>query len=285
MPVGYTPQPRQGTTDDSRCFVLDWPEPRERYVTGLNPVPGVRSIVHHLIVAEIPKDELDQLDGLEGKDGRPGFDCNGQLGNLRGARVLGGSLLGSDYPPGLGTKISPGSKVVLNIHYSTAHGAPAPDQTAVQLKLDDAGRDVKAIPIANPAWLAGDVMRIKAGEKDAVYWYRYQPTLLTRGKPVRLRNVTPHMHYFGSKMTVRIIHKDDRRECLLEIPRWDFGWEQPFWFKDAKPLVDGDELYLECHFDNSAENQKNGQPPRDIAWGGDNQDMCAAFVGFTEGSE
>ena len=42
-----------------------------------------------------------------------------------------------------------------------------------------------------------------------------------------------------------------------------------------------DELYLECHFDNSAANQADGQAPRDIAWGDNDQDMCVGFLAFT----
>jgi hypothetical protein len=74
---------------------------------------------------------------------------------------------------------------------------------------------------------------------------------------------------------VRQIHEDGRRECLLEIPKWHFGWEQPFWFAKPKPFDPGDHLYVECHFDNTS--------GRDIAWGDSNQDMCAAFLNFTGG--
>lgn len=81
---------------------------------------------------------------------------------------------------------------------------------------------------------------------------------------------------------MRRIGSDGTRECLLEIPDWHFGWEQPFWFAEEHLLAADDELYLECHFDNSAANQNNGETPRDIAWGGNNQDMCAAFLSFTQ---
>jgi Copper type II ascorbate-dependent monooxygenase, C-terminal domain len=90
------------------------------------------------------------------------------------------------------------------------------------------------------------------------------------------------MHRFGSKIVVRRISEDQKRECLLEIPKWEFGWEQPYWFAEEKPLGPNDELYIECHFDNSAENQHSGAAPRDFAWGGNNQDMCVAFLSFTQ---
>lgn len=284
MPEPYVPAPPPGTTDENRCFLLDWPLDQEMYVTGMNPVPGERSVVHHLIVGVLEGDSLEDARALSGKDGRPGFDCTKLRGmGLRDFTVLGGSLLGSDFPDGLGRKIPPRSTILLQVHYSLASSPPKADRTKIEFRVDESAHDFLGLAVANLAWLVGDGMRVKAGEKDAVFFYRYEPTLFTKGKVVGLRSVTPHMHAFASKMVVRVVHEDGRRECLLEIPKWHFGWEQPFWFAKPKRFAPGDEIYLECHFDNSAENQPNGQPPRDIAWGADNQDMCAAFVSFTGG--
>ena len=146
-----------------------------------------------------------------------------------------------------------------------------------EMKLDDTGRDFRSIPVANPVWLASGAMKIAAGEKDATFWYRYAPRPMTKYKRAYLQSVTPHMHYFGTKMVVRIIRKNDDRECLLEIPKWTFGWEQPFWFAEQKVLEPGDDLYVECHFDNSASNQRPGEEPKELWWG-DDLEMCIATV-------
>jgi hypothetical protein len=283
MAEPYTPEPRSGTTDDVRCFVADWPMDEPVYITGLRPVPGAREVVHHLVVAAVLPDSVDEVMARDGADGRPGFDCQGGFGDLdwRDVRVLGGSLLGGDFPRGIGAKVEPGSKIVLNIHYSTAK-ATAADQTKVEMRIDASAQEAKGIALANPAWMVGGAMSIDAGEKDAVFFYRLEPDLFTGDDAVDLQSITPHMHYFGSKIVVRALHEDGSKSCLLEIPRWEFGWEQPFWLSEPKRLGPDDELYIECHFDNSAENQPDGKPPRDIAWGGGNQDMCAAFLSFTE---
>jgi hypothetical protein len=80
------------------------------------------------------------------------------------------------------------------------------------------------------------------------------------------------------------LRDDDSRQCLLEIPKWYFGWEAQYWFQRPIVLEPDDEIYVECHFDNSAKNQKNGQAPRDIGWGEENQEMCAGFLAFVEGA-
>jgi hypothetical protein len=282
MSEPYTPAPPEGSSDDVRCFVADWPLAERKFVTGLAPEPGNHAIVHHLIVGVVPAGEADELEALDDADPRPGFDCGGGFGGLRQVQALGGSLLGADYPDGLGRPVEPGSKIILNVHYSTARAAPTPDLTRVLFKLDDDAREFKGLAIANPAWLVDDAMRVEAGDPDAVFWYHYQPTLFTRGKKVWLRSVTPHMHEFGSKIVVRVIRAGGERVCLLEIASWDFGWEQGYWFAEPVELAPDDELYLECHFDNSAANQPAGRAPRDFAWGGNDQDMCAAFLNYTE---
>lgn len=281
MPEPYVPAPKSGT-DDNRCFILDWPLTEATYITGLAPRPGVRSEVHHVILAVLEGDALKEAQERDAADPLAGFDCGGGLGDLRDIVVLGGSVQGGDLPRDLGARVEPGGKLVLNIHYSTLQApTPLPDQTSIDFRLSPTAREAAGIPIANPAWLVGDSMEVKAGDADAVYFYKYRPTLLTRGQPVKLQGITPHLHTFASRISVRILRATGESECLLEIPRWRFGWEQPFWLENEVTLSPEDEVYVECHFDNSEANQPPGQAPRDFAWGGNGQDMCAAFIAFT----
>jgi hypothetical protein len=283
IPEPYTPRPPRGSTDDTRCFVLDWPLTQTAFITGMDPRPGNRAVVHHLIVATLDEDAAKLALAKQAEDDLPGFDCNGGLGEFTGVKPVGGSLLGGDIPRGLGARVEAGSRILLNVHYSTARApADVSDRTALDFKLEPEAREAKGVPIANPAWLVGGAMKIPAGEKDAVFFYRFNPRLLTGGKRVRLQAVTPHMHAYASRITVRVLKAAGGTQCLLEIPDWEFGWEQPFWFAEELVLEPEDELYLECHFDNSAENQPPGQSPRDISWGDNNQDMCAAFITYTE---
>jgi hypothetical protein len=59
--------------------------------------------------------------------------------------------MGSDYPNGIGTRIEPGSKILLNVHYSMAYTPATADQTAIEFRLDDEARGTQGIAIANPA--------------------------------------------------------------------------------------------------------------------------------------
>lgn len=287
LPAPYLPRPPAGKIDENRCFIVDWPLSTPKYITGFNPVPGNREVVHHLIVGEIEDDALDKGLEAQGKSDRPGFDCNEIMQYaLRDVKVIGGSLIGTDYPGGLGHRMEPGKKILINVHYSLVNGpARVPDTTKIQLKLDDNAREFKGIAVANLAWLVGGGMTVRAGDPDARVFYRFKPSLYTGiRKTVSLWSAVPHMHAFGSRFVMRVVRDDDSRQCLLEIPKWYFGWEAQYWFQRPIVLEPDDEIYVECHFDNSAKNQKNGQAPRDIGWGEENQEMCAGFLAFVEGA-
>ncbi len=280
----YAPSPPRGSTDDVRCFVLDWPLAARSFVTGVEIESSERSLLHHVVIASVTGEDADRVAQRDREEPGPGFSCNEGAGSLRGVTILGGGLLGGDFPEGIGMAVEPRSKIILNIHYSTVTArAGAVDRPSVHFRTDASARPATPLALTNPAWIVGDAMRVRAGDRDAVYFYRYRPRVSTRGRTMYLRAVSPHMHTFGSRITVRVLRANGERACVLEIPNWRFGWEQLYWLQDSIRLDPEDELYLECHFDNSAENQPvPGATPRDFTFGGDSQDMCAAFLSMTE---
>lgn len=284
MPAPYLPEAPEGRVDDFRCFVLDWPLEEDVFITGMNPQPGARSIVHHLLIATVSGTPADEVETAASKFEKPGFPCEGGFGDIQIDNIIGGSLLGSNYPDGLGTKITGGSKIVLQVHYSMADAKAVEDRTAVQFRTSEEARETEGMVMANPAWLATDGMRIEAGAEDKSYRFQFRPRVFTGSRSGLIYGATPHMHYFGDKFLMGIVRTDGTKECLLEIPKWDFGWEQPFWFEEPVRIEPGDELYLECQFDNTTERQPivdgKRQEPRDVAWGSENQDMCAGFLSW-----
>ena len=139
--------------------------------------------------------------------------------------------------------------------------------------------------VMNPLWLVGDTMSIPAHEPDAWNWFSWDPTALTRNKPFAIYSVNIHMHELGTIGRLAIVRADGSSECLLNITNWDFDWISEYWLDEPVILEPGDELFVECHWDNTAGNQKivDGEleTPHDIAWGTD-QEMCAAVVAGVE---
>jgi hypothetical protein len=280
MPEAYTPSPTIGDFDDQRCFLIDWPLDGERFVTGLEVVPGRRELVHHAIVYAIPEAQVSFYQARDDADAGPGWSCPG--GVLQSADAyVGGWVPGAgvhDFPAGLGRKVRGNTRILLNVHYELSPGA-APDQTSIRFKLDDSvATEVDGLAAMNPAWLVGKTMLIPAGESDVMHGYAYDPaTWFNLGQSLRIHNVAMHMHEWGSRASLAILRANGDVDCLLHIDDWDYAWQGEYWLVEPVTIRFGDRLYVECHFDNSVGNQPGGRAPRDLWWG-DDKEMCFGSV-------
>ena len=93
------------------------------------------------------------------------------------------------------------------------------------------------------------------------------------------------MHTLGAEISVTLDRGADGEECVIDIPAWDFNWQQFYSFPEGDTVFaePGDRVNLRCAFDNSASNQPtvNGerQTPRDVAWGdGTFDEMCLSYL-------
>ena len=139
---------------------------------------------------------------------------------------------------------------------------------------------------ADVQWLFGQ-MPIPAGAPSTVHTWELDPTVvmdfltdvIPAGVPIELHTATHHMHTVGVRGSHSIRRQnggDD--ECLLEIPRWDFNWQEGYVFDAPVTLNPGDRLRLECEYDNSAGDS-------DLNWGdGTNDEMCLGVYYVTEAS-
>ncbi|MCX4242466.1 monooxygenase [Paraliomyxa miuraensis] len=281
MPEPYLPSQMP---DDYRCFLLPWPEVETRYVTGFAALPDDLRTVHHMIAYAIAPDRVAQYEALDEADPEPGYTCFGGPGGPITSPQSAGTWLGAwapggitgDFPEGTGIAMEPGSRVVLQIHYNTLVGDLRPDGSAVQLRIDaEVERPAFSMLWADPAWLAGG-MPIPAGEAQVVHSFELDPTqfmnLLTdvipAGTPFQIHSASHHMHKLGTRAQQEILRGDGSRECLLELPQWDFDWQQAYRLADPVRFDPGDRLRLACEWNNEAGDQH-------VNWGDGTQDeMC-----------
>ena len=86
------------------------------------------------------------------------------------------------------------------------------------------------------------------------------------------------MHTLGKRVMTSV-----NAGPLLEIPHWDFHWQQAYQFTTPVALQPSDTLVVECDWDNSYQNQPvvggQKQMPRDVSWGESTLDeMCVSFL-------
>jgi mono/diheme cytochrome c family protein len=297
MPEAYTPTL---SPDEYRCFILDWPEQETMFVTGFNANPGQRSIDHHIAAFLVRPDNpvgpsvFDTLAQLDAEDPEPGYKCFGGPAGSSDVQIPAQQIGqwvpgqgGGDFPAGSGIKVPPGSKIVLQMHYSLANGNVPADLTTIDMKIDKTVDKMAAFaPWLDPAWVDGG-MPIPAGEKDVMHERTGDPRgffkLFVADMDVApgfvMHSVMLHMHRLGKSATVRMKTVDGTEKTLLSVSSWNFNWQRLYQLEEPVTFHKGDQLTVECHWDNSQEAQPvvDGvkQPPKDVNWGeGTVDEMC-----------
>lgn len=274
--VEYTPS--LALPDDYRCFPLDYEFEEEALIGAFDIVPGDSATVHHVLIYPVGPAGIDTMEALDAAEDGPGYSCFGGPG--AGSRdLLAAWIPGSpptQFPGDSAIRIVPGSRLVMQVHYSTA-GITDPaelraDRTRLRLWENADAEELLVV--------LGFVDReipIPAGEAEVTHRSNHIYPI-----DARLVMVAPHMHNLGTEISIR--HAE--AGCLVDIPDWDFNWQQYYFFEDDSTveIEVGTELELTCTYNNSTENQPlvNGLQlePRDVAWGdGTFDEMCVAFVG------
>ena len=293
--------PDQAVTDDYRCFPMDLGLTTTTDIVGLRVTPGDARIVHHVILFEVREPSLPDLHAMDDADPGPGYACFGGTGIAAlpvsppagtndivnaSVQLLGGWLPGTVagyFPAGTGIRLQRGSRLVMQVHYNLSDATRGiVDQTRVDLYTSSTpvGSQALWLPIAN----AGFSVPPGAGPTDpggtAVMNTQLQYNF-------RIFGLQPHMHTHGREIRIDLLHADGTSDCLLDIPSWEFHWQQAYWFVDPVPgnpsSPNGAMVRLTCTWDNTAANQPviDGvrAPPHELHWGeGTSDEMCINFL-------
>ncbi len=284
-------------SDDYRCFVMDLQFDDDVFVTGRQIVPGASSLVHHVLVYAADPSRAADVQAADDADPGPGYTCFG--GPLPAPETaedsasdtsaismvnLGGWVPGQVplvQPPGRATFIPKGSTVIMQVHYNLLDQEPVEDDTEVHFALttEEPEYAVVGTPIA--------VLRldIEAGDPHS---QAYRVFYNHRTEPIRIVGVAPHMHLLGTSISVdkvAALGEPSSTECIVDIPEWDFSWQQSYSIAEEDTVVvePGEGLVLMCTYDNSPEHQPivsgEQQEPRDVTWGeGTLDEMCLAYI-------
>lgn len=291
MTEAYTPDPAR--PDDYRCFVLDYTPERDVFVRGRDIVPGASSLVHHVLAYGVPPSLLDSVYAADARDEGPGYQCFGGPLAPEGTEGNGNTLalipLGGWVPGGLpivmrdgrAIHLPAGSRIVMQVHYNLLENDPQPDQTEYRMILSETEPeflvDTSPLPILDIA--------IPAGAPESTHRRVFRNY---RRDPLTLTGLAPHMHLLGRRIQANVVPPmgvADAPACLVDIPRWDFNWQQAYGLRvdDTLTVPTGGGIELTCTYDNSVTNQPiiNGMQvePRDVRWGeGTLDEMCLMYI-------
>ena len=298
MPEPYTADTDK--LDDYRCFVLDLDTSQDRYLRASQVIPGDDLIVHHVLVYALDQSLEETVRNADEMEEGPGYTCFGSplpsgedaSGNAASNFGSGGSFpnqIGAWVPgsvpqrldDNVATRIDKGSLIVMQVHYNLLNPQQEPDETELLLELTDEKPEflttVRPLPILD--------FEIPAGEGNSV-WTR--PYTNYGEKAVTIRGMSPHMHQLGKSFTARLT-RGGEQSCGLDIPAWDFAWQQNYRVLPGEDIVlePGDTIEVECAYDNSPSNQPivdgNQIMPDTVTWGeGTLDEMCLLYSQMVE---
>jgi hypothetical protein len=97
---------------------------------------------------------------------------------------------------------------------------------------------------------------------------------------MEIHSLAPHMHYRGKSFRYELTYPNGSREVLLDIPRYDFNWQNVYKFAEPKFVPEGSLLKCVAHFDNSDQNPSNPDPKKQVRWG--EQTWDEMMIGYFE---
>jgi hypothetical protein len=242
--------------DTIRSFVIPVPVGRSRFVKAVEFHAGDVRVVHH---ANIKIDSSRSSRRLDAEDADPGFD-----GSSPQARFPDGYFLG--WTPGQRPHVSPGdawhlpagADLIVELHM-TPTGRAERVQVSVGLFLTDVAPSRTPYMIR----LGSQRIDIPAGAQRYVTSDRYVLPV-----DVEVLAVQPHAHNLARSVQGYARFPDGRREWLIDIPDWDFRWQDVYRYMNPVRLPRGTVLEMEYTYDNSARNPRNPhQPPRRVTFG------------------
>lgn len=288
-----------GATGDDvfRCFVVPTGLTEHKWVVGYDVKPGNPQIVHHTLHffdgtgqgRELERKHQLKEKGTTSPDHGPGYPVSMGVGFVvppgsRGpgdAPRFGGiggwapGQVSQFLPKGAGWLLPKGSDFIIQTHYHR-NGKPGTDRVQVGLYFAKG-------PIDHP-WqtLIVDGMKpgetIPAGKAD----HASRGAIYLRSDAI-LHSVMPHMHLLGKRVKVTMTPPGGEPVVLVEIPAWDYRWQETYWFREPIAAKAGTRLEIEATFDNSSANPNNpSSPPRQVKVGEQTTDeMLFGFFGAT----
>ena len=323
----YKPKAKNGATDDYRCFLLDPKLTEDSYVTSANIRPGARSIVHHVILFRVGAADRPEAQRADKSSPGLGWSCFGGPGVAGTLRLDDAPWIsawapgreGARFPDGTGVDMPQGSLVVMQVHYNLLNGQD-PDRSQVVLTVaPPAGlKPLETVLLPAPVELAcikgekGRLCRRDAAVADLGRKYGteafYTPTWLlalcgqptdhpkpsttstcsrTVRRPTTIYVAAGHMHLLGTSIRLELNPATSNARVLLDIPSWDFHWQNAYTLTHPVEAKPGDVLRVTCKYEPARRHHGDHEiphTPRYVLWGeGTTDEMCLGLLQVTRG--
>ncbi|HEV3024126.1 MAG TPA: redoxin domain-containing protein, partial [Pirellulales bacterium] len=207
--------PARGTVEYQH-FELDYQIENDTWIQAAEVRPGNAAVVHHLVLFFVPP-------GRELRNSPEAVLFNSLAGFAPG-------MPSSSFPLGTAKRVPAGSKLMIQAHY-TPNGREQTDLSSAGLVFADPATVKKqlmtqvALTFQFRIPPGADNHRVEAN-------YRF-------GVDMKLYSLLPHMHLRGKSFRFEANFPDGRTETLLDVPRYDFNWQNSYALAEPKSMPEG----------------------------------------------
>ncbi|MFY9572727.1 MAG: cytochrome c [Blastocatellia bacterium] len=247
LPQEY-PVPASGVVE-YKYFKVPTNFKEDKWIQAAEIRPGVRGVVHHIIVFAQKPNEAQRL----------------IVGYAPGEQP-------AVISKGLARKIPAGSDLIFQVHY-TPNGTEVKDKSYVGLVF--AKEPPKAEMVTRPVMNARFV--IPPGDPN----YQVESSY-TFAQDAHIHSLMPHMHLRGKDFIFKATFPDGTSKVILSVPKYDFAWQTYYVLKQPLAAPKGTRLDCLAHFDNSEKNRFNPDPKKEVRWGDQTwEEMMIGWMSFT----
>jgi len=292
--------------DEYQNFYIPTIFTEDKYVQMAEARPGNRKIVHHIVafvlppgsaeVAQSPRENRNEV--IDASLNKTPFYRDGSLVRTRAETPVYDNAAETPeklrslnnnadnfltaYAPGhnpdiwehgLAKKISAGSTIRLQVHYSKVAGSTQKDRSMIGLVFakEPPKRLLQTSAVSNVFF------KIPPGaenHKVTAVW--------TIPRELQIYALLPHMHLRGKAMEYRVVYPDGKSETLLNVPNYSFAWQTGYRLKVPKLIPKGSRIEVTGYFDNSAKNKFNPDPSKEVRYGEPTYDeMMMGFLDYS----
>ncbi|TGE22283.1 cytochrome c [Hymenobacter aquaticus] len=176
----------------------------------------------------------------------------------------GGWIPGSttqEFPAGVGFTMPKRGVILLTVHYG-----PSPVDTTdwssvnIYFAKEPIKREIRALSIGSAG--VGEITPPLIIPADSIKKFHVD---LKLAQDLSLLYVWPHMHLLGKSFTAWATTPEGAKINLVNIPEWDFRWQEAYRFRQMQHLPKGSVITVEGQYDNTAANPNNPfSPPRRV---------------------
>lgn len=242
------------THDDYVCFSIPSGLTQNRVIKSVEIIPGNRQIVHHALIFIDPL-AVEQTD-TAGGCASPGNNSTKLIaGYTPGATPM---TLPSTAPLKLGIDINAGSNIYFAMHYPAGSFGEY-DSTKVIFHFYPVGtsgiRQITADKV-----IKNNTFSLPPNQLTNV---SAQYPSSTAGLPyaISFLSVFPHMHLLGKKIKSYGVKPNGDTVNFINLPHWDFHWQDFYFFKHIQMLPVGSKIKGEGKYDNTSANLHNPHNP------------------------